>query len=76
MKTKKILIISHHFWPESFLINDIALKFKKLNKKVMVITGLPNYPGGKIFKKYNKIRSIKNENFRGIKIIRVPKEID
>ncbi len=72
MKTKKILIISHHFWPESFLINDIALKFKKLNKKVMVITGLPNYPSGKIFKKYNKIRSIKNENFRGIKIIRFP----
>ena len=47
MKTKKILIISHHFWPENFLINEIALKIKKSNRKVTVITGLPNYPKGK-----------------------------
>ena len=72
MKIRKIVIISHHFWPENFLINEIALKFKKLNKKITIITGLPNYPGGKIFKKYNKIRSVKKENFKGINIIRFP----
>tara|TARA_B100001250_G_C19736770_1_gene761112 strand:+ start:121 stop:1335 length:1215 start_codon:yes stop_codon:yes gene_type:complete len=72
MKIKKIVIISHHFWPENFLINEIALKFKKLNRKVTIITGLPNYPVGKIFKKYNKIKSVKNEKFRGINIIRFP----
>ena len=72
MKTKKILIISHHFWPENFLINEIALKIKKFNRKVTVITGLPNYPKGKIFRKYNKIKSIKYENFKGIQIVRFP----
>ena len=72
MKTKKILILSHHFWPENFLINEIALKIKKFNRKVTVITGLPNYPKGKIFKNYNKIKSIKYENFKGVQIIRFP----
>ena len=32
MKIKKIIIVTHHFWPENFLINEIALKFK--NKKL------------------------------------------
>ena len=72
MKTKKILIISHHFWPETFLINKIALKIKKFNRKVTVITGLPNYPKGEIFKNYNKIKSIKYENYKGLKIVRFP----
>ena len=58
MKIKKILIISHHFWPENFLINEIALKLKK-KFIVSVITGLPNYPKGEIFRKYQKIISIK-----------------
>ena len=72
MKIKKILIISHHFWPENFLINDIALKLKKRNKKITVITGLPNYPKGEIFRKYRKVKSLKKENFNGIDIIRFP----
>ncbi len=71
MKIKKILIISHHFWPENFLINEIALKLKK-KFKVSVITGLPNYPKGEILRKYQKIISIKKENFNGVNIIRIP----
>lgn len=72
MTIKKILIVSHHFWPENFLINDIALRLKKKNKKITVITGLPNYPKGEIFKKYKKIKSLKKEKFNGIEIIRFP----
>ena len=33
MKIKKIIIVTHHFWPENFLINEIALKLlKKIGK--------------------------------------------
>ena len=60
----RILIISQYFWPEYFRINDLA---KELSKKheVEVLTGYPNYPGGKIYndfllnkKNYNKLEKI------------------
>ena len=72
MKIKKILIISHHFWPENFLINEVAIKLKKRKIKVSTVTGLPNYPKGEIYGKYRKIYSVKKENFNGINIIRIP----
>ena len=72
MKIKKLLIITHHFWPENFLINHIDLKLKKKNIQTTVITGLPNYPKGEIFTKYKKIKTLKIEKFRGIDIIRIP----
>ena len=72
MKITKLVIITHHFWPENFLINEIALKFKKKNIQTTVVTGLPNYPKGEIFRKYQKIISIKKENFNGVDIIRIP----
>jgi len=71
-KTKlKILIVSQHFWPENFRINSIAFLIKKLGHHVDVLTGLPNYPKGKLFKGYsffNLSPSLKN----GIRIFRVP----
>jgi|TARA_Y100000389_G_scaffold203932_1_gene254161 glycosyltransferase involved in cell wall biosynthesis len=72
MKITKLVIITHHFWPENFLINEIALKFEKKNIQSTVITGLPNYPKGEIFDKYKKLKTLKKENFRGLKIIRFP----
>ena len=69
---KNILIVTHHFWPENFLINEVALRFLKLKHKVTVITGLPNYPSGKIFHKYKNWKSLNSEKFKNIKIIRFP----
>ena len=69
---KKILIVSHHFWPENFLINEIALKFSELKHKITVVTGLPNYPSGEIFDKYKNWKSLNYEKFKNIKIIRFP----
>ena len=54
MKIKKILIISHHFWPENFLINEIALKLKK-NLKSQLLRVFQIIPKGEIYKKYKKI---------------------
>lgn len=67
----KILIISQYFWPENFVINEIAFSLKELGNDVIVITGKPNYPEGKIFKGYkhfNIEKHIKNN----VEIFRVP----
>jgi glycosyltransferase involved in cell wall biosynthesis len=48
----KILIVSQHFWPESFRINDVADDLQSAGHEVTVLTGQPNYPGGRTFEGY------------------------
>ena len=48
----RILIVSQYFWPEQFRINDIAEDLVNKGHKVDVLTGVPNYPQGKIFEDY------------------------
>ncbi|PRD51956.1 glycosyltransferase family 4 protein [Sphingobacterium gobiense] len=64
----RILIVSQYFWPENFRINDIALGLKDRGHEIVILTGLPNYPGGKLFKGYNN--KPKFEVWNGIKIYR------
>jgi len=68
----KLLIVSQYFWPESFLINDIAIKLAELGHEVVVATGKPNYPDGDIFKGYKGWGLQHEESFGKIKIFRVP----
>ena len=67
----KILIVSQYFWPEHFLINDIAKTLVAKGHQVFVLTGKPNYPKGKIFKGYDYF-SISEESLNNINVIRVP----
>lgn len=67
----KILIVAQNFWPENFRINDLALGLKARGHDVFVLTGLPNYPQGKLFKGYRFIGPY-FENWNGIEIHRVP----
>ena len=67
----RILIISQHFYPENFKINDIAFFLKKNGYDVTVLTSKPNYPEGKFFKGYNFFNK-NTEIIKGVKIIRVP----
>jgi glycosyltransferase involved in cell wall biosynthesis len=48
----KVLILSQHFWPETFRINEIAQSLRGAGCEVVVLTGQPNYPEGKIFRGY------------------------
>lgn len=66
----KILIVSQYFWPEEFRINDLAIDLKKRGHEVTVLTGNPNYPSGNFYKGYGF--RFKVEDYRGIKIYRVP----
>ncbi len=67
---KKLLIITQHFWPEQFTINQVV-NILKVKYKVDVFTGKPNYPTGNFFKGY----SFFSKNFEknnGIDIYRCP----
>lgn len=64
----KILIYSQYFWPENFLVNNLVIELKKKNK-VDVVTGLPNYPNGKLFEGYTLLRK-NDEYYKNVKITR------
>jgi len=65
----KILFFTQYFWPENFLINDLARELSKTNV-IKTITSYPNYPTGKYFKGY-KLFFNKNETWNKINISRV-----
>ncbi len=67
----KILIFSQHFWPESIRINDVAQSLHDAGHEITVLTGQPNYPGGRVFDGYSAA-STGVEHFGGICVHRVP----
>ena len=68
---KKILVYTNHYFPENFKINDIVNHFDNQENYVKVITGIPNYPSGKIFKNYGYFKKT-NETKGNVKIRRLP----
>lgn len=67
----RILILSQYFWPENFQINDIARGLRDTGHEVVVVTGLPNYPGGKFFPGYG-YGGPYQDSFDGIEVRRAP----
>jgi len=67
----KILIVSQYFWPENFRVNDLVNYFKHRNLEIEILTGQPNYPGGKIYDEFLKNPN-KFKSFDGYKVHRVP----
>ena len=69
----RVLILSQFFYPEMgapaarFL--DFSRYFLKNGHEVMVLTGFPNFPSGKIHEGYGK-KIFMEEDFEGIKIFR------
>lgn len=66
-----VLIVSQHFFPENFRVNDLAQALVERGHQVTVLTGIPNYPEGKFFGGYG-IFSRTNEIWNNIRIIRSP----
>lgn len=69
-KKSKILVISQHFWPETFRINDICDYFIERGYTVDVLCGIPNYPSGKFTNGYGYFKNRK-QSYRNINIRRV-----
>lgn len=68
----RILFLTQWFQPESFFKGlPFAKALKDKGHDVEVLTGFPNYPGGKMFPGYY-IRPYQRETMEGIKIHRVP----
>lgn len=70
-KSKHILVVSQYFYPETFRINDMCQEWVKRGYQVTVVTGIPNYPMGKIFDGYG-LRKKRHEIWNGIEIYRIP----
>ena len=68
----RILILTQWFPPEpQKLLLELAVTLKELGHKVTVLTGLPNWPTGKIYSGY-RFRLWQKEEMDGITVIRVP----
>jgi glycosyltransferase involved in cell wall biosynthesis len=63
------LVISQYFWPENFRVNDLCIELQNRGYEVSVLTGKPNYPGGKFMQGYTFFNK-KEEFYKGIKIYR------
>lgn len=50
---KKWLIVTQYFYPEHFIINGFSEELKNYNIDCEILTGLPNYPSGKIAAGYS-----------------------
>jgi glycosyltransferase involved in cell wall biosynthesis len=48
----KILVITPHYWPEAFRINDAVAGLIARGHDLDVLTALPNYPQGRFFEGY------------------------
>ncbi len=66
-----ILVVSQYFWPENFRINDLVKEWAQRGHQVTVLTGIPNYPAGKVFDVYRKQPSV-FAKYEGVQVIRAP----
>lgn len=67
----RILVICQYYYPEQFLLNEIAPELVKRGHEVTVLTGRPNYPKGKVFDGYERGKRSR-ETKDGVVIIRCP----
>ncbi len=71
LKKLKILVVSQYFWPENMRINNMVEGFVKKGHDVTVLTGIPNYPEGKIFEAYLEAPE-QYVNYLGARVVRIP----
>lgn len=67
----KILIVSEVFYPENFIINDLAQEWQKMGHSIEVLTQYPSYPQSYVYDGY-KNEGYMTEDWDGIKIHRYP----
>ena len=65
----KILVICQYYYPEPFRITDICEEWVKQGHTVQVVTGLPNYPMGKLYSGYENGEN-RDEVINGVQVHR------
>lgn len=66
---KKVLIVTQHYWPESFRTGDYASFFVEKGCQVEVLCGLPNYPKGQLHDGYLFFNNLR-QTHQGVEIHR------
>lgn len=67
----KILFVCQYFYPEVFRGNDVAFHLAEEGHEVHVVTGIPNYPGGKFLDGYGWCKK-RHEVVNGVNVTRLP----
>lgn len=67
----RILVVSQYFWPENFRINDLVLEWTARGHQVTVLTGIPNYPEGRVNSEFKQSPHRFSE-WAHSRIVRVP----
>lgn len=67
-----LLVVSQYFWPEDFRVNDFVVGMRERGHEVTVLTGLPNYPGGKVFEAYRQNPRTFDYFEEDVEVLRVP----
>ena len=67
----RLLVVSQYFWPENFRINDLVAEMVQRGHEVTVLTGIPNYPDGKVNPDFLRSPELYLE-WAGARIFRVP----
>lgn len=67
----KLLVVTQYFSPENFRINDLVAGLVARGHEVTVLTGQPNYPGGRFFTGYGWFGR-RRERLLGAEVVRVP----
>ena len=67
----KVLIVVERFYPEDFLVNDLAAEWKRQGHDVEVLTQVPSYPFDKIYDGYKNRTYQTTREFNDIPVHRV-----
>lgn len=65
----KILVVCQHYWPEPYPLQDVCEELVRRGHQVDLITGVPNYPLGKIYPGYQRGEN-RNQIHNGVRIHR------
>lgn len=71
MKKQRLLILTERFFPEEFLINDLATAWQQRGYEVELLTQVPSYPHDRIYDGYTNRLFQTTHEFHAIPIHRV-----
>ncbi|GGE39839.1 glycosyltransferase WbuB [Agaricicola taiwanensis] len=69
--TLDLLVVSQYYDPENFIINTVSQRLAALGHRVNVLTGMPNYPTGRLFPGYRGFAPRREAQGR-VGVFRVP----
>ena len=67
----RVLIVVERFYPEDFLVNDLAVEWKRQGHDVEVLTQVPSYPFDRIYDGYKNRMYQTTREFNDIPVHRV-----